>query len=740
MTPLALLFLSAMTGPGVSEDLARHRASAIRNLRYKLDLSVPATRDAAITGKAQIRFDVHKASGEVVIDFAPGSKNVIRAVPAFREQNGHLIFPPGTSEITIEFRLGDASLNRNPDFFYSLFVPARAHLAIPCFDQPDLKARFTVTMSVPAGWKTLSNAELGVETMPLSTYLLFFGAGKFELETAEIAGRRYRMYHRETDRKKVERNREAIFDLHARAVAWMEDYTGVPYPFGKLDFMALPSFQFGGMEHAGAISYNSSGLFLDETATQAQKLGRASVISHETAHMWFGDLVTMKWFNDVWLKEVFANFMAAKMVNPTFPELNHELRFFLNHYRSAYNVDRTAGANAIRQKLTNLNEAGTMYGPIIYQKSPIVMQQLETMLGEAAFREGIRKYLKKFAFSNATWDELIAVFGRDLAAWSKVWIDTAGRPKVTKTKAYEGFILPEGYGEYQLDAKSKAYLLEHLPEIADPLVRAEAWSALWEDHVDLFELALQAIPRETEELNLQRLLGDLERLMWRHPKEMERVEAVLRKGMEEAKNRSIKSAYFQVYRSVAPVEWLEKIWRKEIVIADFPLAENDFTRLAAELALRGVDVRAEQLARIENPDRKAQWAFVIPALDADPTAFFERLRDVKNRGHEPWVLEGLSYLHHPRRGAMGERYIDESLQLLREIQRTGDIFFPQRWMGTTLNWYRSASAASKVRKFLTELPKDYPERLRMTVLVAADELLRLADNTDRPDRGPGVLQ
>jgi aminopeptidase N len=725
LASLALIPLTVVTDPvaGISEALAVERGRNIHGLQYSLELDVPTQKEVPIAGKAVLRFSLRDRSQPVVLDFAPGARNVVRSVPAFREANGHLIYPAGTQVIEVDFKLGDASLNRNPDFFYSLFVPARAHLAIPCFDQPDIKARFTVKMRAPEGWQQLSNQEPGVETEPLSTYLLFFGAGKFQVETAEIAGRSYRMFHRETDTKKVERNREAIFDLHARAVAWMEDYTGVPYPFGKLDFMALPSFQFGGMEHAGAISYNSGGLFLEETATQAQRLGRASLISHETAHMWFGDLVTMKWFNDVWLKEVFANFMAAKMVNPSFPELNHELRFFLSHYRSAYNVDRTKGANAIRQKLVNLNEAGAMYGPIIYQKSPIVMKQLEGMLGEEKFREGVRKYLKKFAFGNATWDDLLGVFDANLAAWSKVWIDTAGRPKVTKTKQYGGFALPDGYGEYHLDARSRSYLLEHLPEIADPLVRAEAWSALWEDREDLFELALKAIPLESEELNLQRLLGDLQRLMWRHPEELGRVESLMKSGMEGAKNRSIRSAYFQVYRQVAPLDWLEKVWRKQIEITDLPLAEVDYITLAAELTLRGVDVRAEQLARIENPDRKAQWAFVMPSLDPDPSAWFERLRDVKNRSKEPWVAEGLSYIHHPRRVGKGEKFILPSLELLREIQRTGDIFFPQRWMGATLNHYRSKSAADVVARFLAELPKDYPERLRMTILVAADDLI-----------------
>src|SRR5439155_23797385 len=198
----------------------------------------------------------------------------------------------------------------------------------------------------------------------------------------------YRMLHRETDAKKVERNKKAVFDLHASSLEWLEKYTGIPYRFGKFDFVLIPSFQFSGMEHPGTIFYNSASILLDESATENQMLSRAETIAHETAHMWFGDLVTMEWFNDVWMKEVFANFMAAKIVNLSYPQVNHDLRFLLSNYPAAYEIDRTQGANPIRQQLANLNDAGSLYGAIIYQKAPIVMRQLEMILGADAFRDG----------------------------------------------------------------------------------------------------------------------------------------------------------------------------------------------------------------------------------------------------------------------------------------------------------------------------------------------------------------
>src|SRR6478672_3749062 len=445
-------------GPGVSESLAIERASRVSDVRYSLAFDIPENRSDRISARTTISFALSGASAPVALDFEPNTMGALRQVsiagtPVTAElRDGHVLLPvaalrTGQNVVDITFDAGDAPLNRNDDFLYTILVPARAHEAFPCFDQPDLKARWTLELSVPAAWETLANGvEVNrttagnrtrirfAETEPISTYLFAFAAGKFSVEQAQRNGRTFRMVHRETDARKVARNRDALFDLHASTLKWLEDYTGIPYPFGKFDFLLVPAFQFGGMEHPGAIFYNASGLMLDESATQDQMLGRASVIAHETAHMWFGDLVTMQWFSDVWMKEVFANHMAAKIVNPAFPAVNHDLRYLVDYYPSAYGVDRTAGSNEIRQPLKNLDEAGTLYGAIIYQKAPIVMRQLETLVGSDAFRDGLRDYLKAHAFGNASWPDLIALLDartpEDLAAWSHAWVEERGRPVI----------------------------------------------------------------------------------------------------------------------------------------------------------------------------------------------------------------------------------------------------------------------------------------------------------------------
>ena len=819
--------------PGVALSLAQERAARIRDVRYELRFSIPETMAAAVTGSVTIHFTLTDASRPLALDFA-GQSGSIRGLHAGASpiavdvRDEHIVIPAaalrtGANAVTMSFDASDLALNRNPEFIYSLFVPARARLAFPCFDQPDLKARYALTLDVPAGWEAVSNgAETGREpatgrttiafgeTPPVSTYLFAFAAGRFQIETAARGGRRFRMFHRETDAQKVTRNRDRIFDLHAAALEWLERYTDRQYPFGKFDFVLVPSFQFGGMEHPGAIFYNASALLLDPSATINQQLGRASLIAHETAHMWFGDLVTMRWFDDVWMKEVFANFMAAKIVNPSFPQINHDLRFLYAHYPSAYDVDRTAGTNAIRQPLDNLNEAGSLYGAIIYQKAPSVMRQLEMIVTPDGLRDGLRDYLSRHAYGNASWLDLISLLdGRtseDLAAWSSAWVSEPGRPRITtavdggritfhqedpaagrgmkwvqRVEVVVGepsaarvervtlgrepalvlpargsaplYVLPTGggigYGNFVLDPGSRAYLLAHLADITDALTRGAALVTLWEEMLDariapeeMFRLLTEALPRESDELTVQRMLSYAQQAFWRFltPDDSARrsagLEQLLRAGLDRASSSSLKSAWFNALRDTArtpaTLEWLERVWRRTEQVPGLTLAEPDYITLALELAVREVPgwqrILDEQHGRIENPDRKAQFEFVRPALSADPAvrdAFFAGLADVRNRRREAWVLQAVGYLHHPLRAAASEKYIRPSLDLLAEIQRTGDIFFPKRWVDATLSGHQSASAARTVSEFLGNLPVTYQARLRRIILSSSDDLIRI---------------
>ncbi len=828
---------------GVSFKLATQRKATISNVEY--DLSLELKRFGPIPATITVRCDLSETSDPLVLDFSVGARNVesvslggIRDPldsSAYSIRNGHIVLPrnllePGKQEVVIRFIAGDQSLNRSEEFLYTLLVPDRASTVFPCFDQPDLKAKFKLELALPEGWVACGNGakedgspENGVsfkQTEPISTYLFAFAAGEFQLVTREISGRSVTMYHRESDNEKVKRNVDAIFKMHEIALDWMVDYTKINYPFDKFDFVVIPSFPYGGMEHIGNIFYNADQIFLDETATKKQKLRRASLIAHETAHMWFGNLVTMKWFDDVWLKEVFANFMAAKIVHPSFTDINHDLGFMIRHHPSAYSEDRTGGTYPIQQELSNLRDAGTLYGRIIYEKAPIVMRQLEAMIGQKGMRDGLREYLVEFSYDNAVWDDLIEILDReselDLKQWSNSWVKESGTPelssesgkadnsitirqtKKTPSGAYwsqqvdvkvlkEGKVihearamiegettivsLPEnvgdydfilangselGYGYFRLDEKSKAWLLANVQTISDDVTRGAAWIALYESLIRGIEASeippeqflnalIAGVGRETETLNRQNILDQLETVYWKLMTPEQRsqfaseIEATLWKWIDGECAKDARSAYYKTVLTIATTdetnERLYQIWNNQSKVNDVSLSETDFMTLAYELAIRlpekSDEVLATQLQRLENEDRKKRFAFVMPSLSPDQATrdtFFESLKDVANRRPERWALDGVSYLHHPLRSAESEKYILPSLELLEEIQTTGDIFFPKRWVVATFSGHRSKSAADVVKKFLADRP-NYSPRLKNKILQASDLLMKASGST-----------
>jgi aminopeptidase N len=315
------------------------------------------------------------------------------------------------------------------------------------------------------------------------------------------------------------------------------------------------------------------------------------------------------------------------------------------------------------------------------------------------------------------------------------------------------FVLPNGgglgYGLFVLDDDSTRYLLENMPRVRDPLTRGAAWVTLWDNVLEgriapdaFIDAAMRALLDETDEQNVQRVLAYVSRAFWRYLSEEQRIarsaalEAALRAGITRADTTSLKSAWFSAFRDdvLTPegVSWLTRIWSREDAIPGLPFVETDELAMAMELAVREApgwqQILQTQLDRTQNPDRKARFAFVMPALSADPqvrAAAFDRFRQLENRRREPWVSESLAYLNHPLRAADSERFIRPGLELLADIQRTGDIFFPSAWSGSLLWGHDSPRAAAIVRDFLAQ-QLQYPERLRWTVLSAADDLFRAA--------------
>jgi aminopeptidase N len=463
---LALLALSSCgradrteyTAPGVSKLLATYRYETLKEVRYNLTFRIDTGSNSPVEGTAVIEFERTSGREPLVIDFNVPAYH-LRSVSVNGRQaeaaltNGHImidrdLLSKSYNRVEVSFRAGDLSLNRNDEYLYTLFVPDRASTAFPCFDQPDLKGRFTLTLDIPDSYRAMSNNPVVSadttagrvtlrfsETEPISTYLFAFAAGKFELVEREIEGVKMEMLHRESRPGYIENNTEAIFRLHFSALKWLEEYTQIPYPFDKFGFVLLPPFQYSGMEHPGSIFYRASSLLLESSPTLNEQLSRASLIAHETSHIWFGDLVTMKWFDDVWLKEVFAGYMSDKIVTPDFPSVNHDLRFLLSRYPAAYAVDRTRGTNPVIQEPGNMKDAGSLYGAIIYNKAPIVMRQLEQLAGDEALRKALRIYLKEYSWDNARWDDLIAIIEKvtrkPLEEWSRMWVREAGMPLIT---------------------------------------------------------------------------------------------------------------------------------------------------------------------------------------------------------------------------------------------------------------------------------------------------------------------
>ena len=452
--------LAAYMGHGVSRALAVYRAGTVADVKYALTLDV-TSRDSAV-GSVVVRFR-RSGDGDVILDFR--GRHLLRAVanghelPPDAANGAHIRVPAALlgSLDTLEFSFvsdiapSGASIIRfhdrtdGNDYLYTLLVPADANQLFPCFDQPDLKAQLTLTLTAPAGWTVLANgpvvsADTGsgrvthrfAETPPLSTYQVAFAAGPWRSVRATAGGRTISAYVRSSRAR--ESDLDSLLAMNLAALDWMERYFARPYPFPKFAFLLAPAFPFGGMEHPGAVFYNEDRFIFRERPTLPQRLGRFSTILHEVAHMWFGDLVTMQWFDDLWLKEGFATYMAAKALADLDSTSGAWMTFYLANKPAAYAVDQTDGTTPLWQALDNLDQAKSNYGAIVYNKAPGVLKQLNYLVGERAFRSGVQVFLTSHAYANATWGDLLDAIGRAAARplddFGRQFILRPGMPEV----------------------------------------------------------------------------------------------------------------------------------------------------------------------------------------------------------------------------------------------------------------------------------------------------------------------
>jgi aminopeptidase N len=513
--------------PGVSHDLAIWRVARYSDVRYKLNLTLEKM-SPVLKGTIEVRVNVKSPDGgelteqqifntlPIVLDWrkitgheqdsvvSNVSLNGSTVLPVrmmtpvsdrtkgfYQERDEHLIFQGGVKlgenviklDFTSPILASGSAITRYVDkedgleYIYSLFVPSDASTAFPVFDQPDLKARFQLSVLAPKKWHVIANAReaaaqdyLNVNkekeairhifptTEPISTYVFAFACGEFagiaptgSFSSTAVLQTLYptdpateadkaslnaftRIFVRKSQAEKFKPHADEVFRLTREGIKYLEEYFDYKFPFLKYDIVLIPEFPFGGMEHAGATFLRESSILFPSEPTANDYISRANVIFHEAAHQWFGDTVTMKWFDDLWLKEGFAEFMAFKTLEKVMPQYNAWKAFYERNKQAAYLTDSTKGTTAIYQPIENLSAAKSAYGNIVYRKAPSFLRQAEFYLGPDKFQTAVRAFLKKHEFANAGWEDLVKEFeaasGQDLNDWGSVWVKRPGLPTV----------------------------------------------------------------------------------------------------------------------------------------------------------------------------------------------------------------------------------------------------------------------------------------------------------------------
>ena len=454
-------------------DTAGARSRAIRRLdpdvrpsAYHLALDVDPVRGPDYSGEVTIRVRLERARRRIelnAVDLELGKARVESAegtlAAPVRLDAGQQIatlelsrpIGPGEATLRIPFagRLREdlrglyAASSGGRPYAFTQLEAAEARRFFPCFDEPAMKARFTIELETRAELATVSNAPIArtqklpggrkrvrfAETPPLSTYLVALGVGELERSRAVRLGpTEIRVWHVPGKGRLVDFALEAARETLARLERWF----ALPYPYAKLDLVAVPDFEAGAMENAGAVFFRENLLLLDpKTATLAEQKRAAEVICHELAHMWYGDLVTMAWWDDLWLNEAFATWMAFEIVDDWKPEWKM-WQDFQHHRAAALRLDALQHTHPIHTEVRTPAEATENFDLITYEKGASVVRMIERYLGPSVFRKGVRAYIRRHREGNAVaadlWRALAEAAGEPVEPIVRAWIEQEGLP------------------------------------------------------------------------------------------------------------------------------------------------------------------------------------------------------------------------------------------------------------------------------------------------------------------------
>jgi len=455
-------------GKNLTRDEAATRSTLIKTHSYRIDLDLISSAETFVT-KTTVKFSGLKPGQSTFIDAV--GKRVIAATlngVAFdvKDYDGETIHLPALAaenelflEIEAQYSNTGEGLHRfvdpadNEVYLYTQFETGDARQMYACFDQPDQKATFTISAITPKHWEVISNydvdsvTDVGTDSkltqfkksQVISTYVTAIVAGAYQHVHDEYVGEKtipLGIYARKSFFQYVDA--ENIFKVTKQGFAYFEKTFGLAYPFGKYDQLAVAEYNWGAMENVGCVTFHEDVLIFRSKVTESARLGRASTILHEMAHMWFGDLVTMAWWEDLWLNESFAEW-ASYMATSEATQYTHAWTEF-NALRKnwAYRQDQLSTTHPIATEMKDLEDVKTNFDGISYAKGASVLQQLVEHVGRENFIKGLRIYFTKHAFKNTTLNDLMveleATSGRDLKPWAATWLQTAGvntlRPEI----------------------------------------------------------------------------------------------------------------------------------------------------------------------------------------------------------------------------------------------------------------------------------------------------------------------